>query len=99
MVDYGISFILYIAMSSASTRSSVFVRQGTITSRGSTVLKEIDKESVTLQIPDSELIMGEDPDVQKNSDFDWWSKFYSSLDDDPRMQQEYLDAGYDKLMV
>jgi hypothetical protein len=87
------------AMSSASTRSSVFVRQGTITSRGSTVLKEIDKESVTLQIPDSELIMGEDPDVQKNSDFDWWSKFYSSLDDDPRMQQEYLDAGYDKLMV
>ena len=40
-----------------------------------------------------------DPDNQQKIEFDWWSKYYYSLDDPRRTQQEYVDKGYDKLQV
>ena len=39
-----------------------------------------------------------DPD-SKGSDFDWWSKYYASIDDETRIQQEYVDARHDTLQV
>ena len=32
-------------------------------------------------------------------EFDWWSKYYYSVDDERRTQPEYVDEGYDKMMV
>ena len=40
-----------------------------------------------------------DPDSQKKVEFDWWSKYYYSIDDPRRTQQEYIDEGYDKMKV
>ena len=40
-----------------------------------------------------------DPDNQKKVEFDWWSKYYYSIDDQRRTQQEYVDQGYDKMKV
>ena len=40
-----------------------------------------------------------DPDSQKKVEFDWWSKYYYSIDDPRRTQQEYVDQGYDKMKV
>lgn len=48
---------------------------------------------------DEALIVGADPDVTKDSDFDWWSKFYASIGDEQRRQPEYEEEGNDKMVV
>ena len=40
-----------------------------------------------------------DPDNQQKIEFDWWSKYYYSIDDTRRTQTEYVDQGYDKMKV
>ena len=45
------------------------------------------------------MIPQSDPDSQKKSDFDWWTKYYYAVDDERRTQKEYVDAGYDSMMV
>ena len=37
--------------------------------------------------------------MKKDSEFDWWSKFYLSAGDEERSQAEYGQQGFDKLMV
>lgn len=41
----------------------------------------------------------EDPDSAGKFDFDWWSKYYYSIGDDRRTQKEYVEKGYDRLVV
>ena len=85
-------------MSTASSRQSI--HQVTQSARSSVEeFKEIPEEVVTIASMSDEGLAPKDPDVHKSSDFDWWSKFYSSLKNDSRKQPEYLEAGYDKLMV
>ena len=48
---------------------------------------------------DEALIAGADPDVTKDSDFDWWSKFYASIGDEQRRQPEYEEERNDKMVV
>ena len=40
-----------------------------------------------------------DPDNEKVPEFDWWSKYYYSIKDERRTQQEYVDQGHDELVV
>ena len=40
-----------------------------------------------------------DPDTRYKSDFDWWSKYYCSIEDKRRKQTDYIDKGYDCMMV
>ena len=40
-----------------------------------------------------------DPDNQKAPEFDWWSKYYYSIKDERRTQQNYVDQGHDALVV
>ena len=40
-----------------------------------------------------------DPDSMKTAEFDWWSKYYCSIDDPIRKQKKYKDDGYDKIVV
>ena len=56
-------------------------------------------DEVAIKMEDEALIAGADPDVTKDSDFDWWSKFYTSVDDEQRKQPEYEAEGYDKMVV
>jgi hypothetical protein len=56
-------------------------------------------DEVAIRVEDQALLAGADPDVKKDSEFDWWSKFYLSAGDEQRMQLDYGQAGYDKLVV
>lgn len=40
-----------------------------------------------------------DPDNKEKSDFDWWSKYYYSVEDERRTQKDYVDQGHDKMVV
>ena len=40
-----------------------------------------------------------DPDSQKKSDYDWWTKYYYAIGDERRTQREYVETGYDSLTV
>ena len=40
-----------------------------------------------------------DPDASKGSGFDWWTKYYYSIGDDQRTQEEYVQEGHDKMVV
>ena len=40
-----------------------------------------------------------DPDSNSISSFDWWSKYYYSIGDKSRTEQEYVDKGHDKFIV
>ena len=40
-----------------------------------------------------------DPDSMKTAEFDWWSKYYCSINDPIRKQKKYEDTGYDKIVV
>ncbi len=40
-----------------------------------------------------------DPDSKDKSEFDWWSKYYYSCDDEQRTQKDYVEQGCDKLVV
>ena len=40
-----------------------------------------------------------DPDNKKECPFDWWSKYHASGHDDSKIQQKYIDDGYDVLKV
>eukprot|EP00731_Ephydatia_muelleri_P020356 Em0013g83a len=39
-----------------------------------------------------------DPDASKGSGFDWWTKYYYSMGDDQRTQEEYVQEGHDRMM-
>ena len=56
-------------------------------------------DEVAIKMEDEALIVGADPDVKKDSDFDWWSKFYASVGDEQRRQPEYEEEGNDKMVV
>ena len=56
-------------------------------------------DEVAIKMEDEALIVGADPDVTKDSDFDWWSKFYASIGDEQRRQPEYEGEGNDKMVV
>jgi len=56
-------------------------------------------DEVAIRMEDEALIVGADPDVTKDSDFDWWSKFYASIGDEQRRQPEYEEEGNDKMVV
>ena len=89
-------------MSTASSRQSIRpVPQSGRSTRplSCEVFEETTEEVATVTSVSDEGLAPKDPDVHKSSDFDWWSKFYSSLKNDSRKQPEYLEAGYDKLMV
>ena len=57
-----------------------------------------DDEVVAVEIQPDEVIQTEGS-REKEDEFDWWSKFYASLDNSPLSQVEYEQAGYDKLVV
>ena len=40
-----------------------------------------------------------DPDNASISSFDWWSKYYYSIDDKLRTEKDYVDKGHDKMTV
>ncbi|CAI8014042.1 Myoferlin [Geodia barretti] len=54
---------------------------------------------VTVVVEDVKEALDSDPDSQKKVEFDWWSKYYYSIDDPRRTQQEYIDEGYDKMKI
>ena len=56
-------------------------------------------DEVAIKMEDEALIVGADPDVTKDSDFDWWSKFYASIGDEQCRQPEYEEEGNDKMVV
>ena len=56
-------------------------------------------DQTVIRFEDEALLAGSDPDVKKDSEFDWWSKFYLSAKDEERSQPEYGQQGFDKLMV
>ena len=37
-----------------------------------------------------------DPDNASISSFDWWSKYYYSIDDKLRTEKDYVDKGHDQ---
>ena len=43
--------------------------------------------------------MQSDPDSVEKFDFDWWSKYYCSVGDERRTQNDYRDGGYDTVVV
>ena len=63
------------------------------------ILPEPAVDEVAIKMEDEALIAGADPDVTKDSDFDWWSKFYASIGDEQRRQPEYEEEGNDKMVV
>ena len=40
-----------------------------------------------------------DPDSRDKSDFDWWSKYYYSVGDARRTQKDYVNGGYDRMVI
>ena len=40
-----------------------------------------------------------DADTGDKPHFDWWSKYYCSIGDDKRTQKDYVDQGYDRMVV
>ena len=45
------------------------------------------------------ILFQSDPDNKEKSDFDWWSKYYYSVGDERRTQRDYVDQGFDKIVV
>ena len=56
-------------------------------------------DEVAIHMEDEQLIEGADPDATKDSDFDWWSKYYTSVCDEQCQQQDYKDQKLDELVV
>ena len=57
-----------------------------------------DEDVVTVEMQPDEVIQTEGR-KDKDDEFDWWSKFYASLDNSPLSQVEYEQAGFDTLVV
>jgi len=57
-----------------------------------------DEDVVTVEMQPDEVIQTEGR-KDKDDEFDWWSKFYASLDNSPVSQVEYEQAGFDTLVV